>query len=550
MTGADQRLGKRRQIWRTLELAMVVLGVGLNVVGLTTGLERARALRIFLIEQAKPRARQIAADARSLLDVQVSAALRSVAESERWSVAQDYRWPGQRPPWLTDEPWAAGGLPEWIDGVYIWDGQSLSDKRPASRQPEAIAEAVARCLSAAPAATDGGGDGDRDPDRVEYLHGTIDGRPLVLAALPAHGVRHPETLVLCRIHLEQLKRVLVQPMLELTHDLEIVTSADTDQPWSQAMSGAMRWWKIKPTAAFLAEQTHTAIWQFAGYFGLMLLSLVTLLAALWYLTRVTRREIALAEMKSNFVADVSHELKTPLSLIRLFGETLQSGRVKEETKRQEYYSVITRESTRLTNLINNILDFAGIDAGKKEYSMRRIDIGELVRETYEAYRLELDHQGFTHFLHVRPDLPLIDADRDAIARAILNLISNAIKYSGEECYLNIDLRKETRRGRHGVLISVEDHGIGIRPEDRVHLFEGFFRSTDRRVRGERGAGLGLGLVKHIVDAHKGHLDVESRLVKGSTFRIFLPEGVGPSPTGGAGGSSTDTATDSEAREHL
>jgi len=546
MTVIEQQLGKRRQVWRTVELAMVMLGVGLNVVGLAAGLERARALRISLIEQAKPQARQIAADAGSLLELSVRAVLRSVAEGERWSMAQDYRWPVQPPPWLTDEPWVLNVLPAWIDGVYIWDGQNLSERRPASQPPGALAEIVARCLSTLPATADSGGDGGRDPDRVEYLHDTIDGCPLVLATLPAQGVRSQETRVVCRIDLERLKAILVQPMLELTHDLKLATSADNDQPWSQAMSGAMRLWKIKPTTEFLAEQTHTAIWQFASYFGLMLLSLVTLLAALWYLARVTRREIALAEMKSNFVADVSHELKTPLSLIRLFGETLQAGRVTDETKRQEYYSVITRESTRLTNLINNILDFAGIDAGKKEYSMRRIDVGELIRETYDAYRLELDHQGFTHFLHVEPDLPLIDADRDAIARALLNLISNAIKYSGEECYLNIDLRRETRRGRHGVLISVEDHGIGIRPEDRVHLFEGFFRSADRRVRGKRGAGLGLGLVKHIVDAHKGHLDVESRLVKGSTFRIFLPEGLGSSSIGGSD-PPTETATNSKTR---
>jgi signal transduction histidine kinase len=275
---------------------------------------------------------------------------------------------------------------------------------------------------------------------------------------------------------------------------------------------------------------------------------------MWVLARVARRELALTEMKSNFVADVSHELKTPLALIRLFGETLLSGRVTSEEKRQEYYEIITRESTRLTNLINNILDFSRIEAGRREYTLTATDIASVVRETYEAYRAQLEHDGFEHHLRVAPSLPNVNADADAVAQALINLINNAMKYSEQDRYLAIDVAKDTRRGRHGVLISVHDRGIGIRPEDRARLFDGFFRASAARVRDRGGTGLGLALVKHIVDSHGGLLDVESRLVKGSTFRVFLPaaesqdSSAGRAPAEESRGAAADRQHGTEPRE--
>jgi len=274
--------------------------------------------------------------------------------------------------------------------------------------------------------------------------------------------------------------------------------------------------------AFVREQRGAVLRQTLAFLGPTVLSLGTLLVAMWALGKVVKREVALAEMKANFVADVSHELKTPLALIRMFGETLQSGRVLSEEKRQEYYSIIARESTRLTDLIENILDFARIEAGRKDYVLEPTDVGGVVRETYEAYSEHLEHNGFEHHISIEPSLPEVNADRGAITQAVINLINNAIKYSREERYLAIDVTSDTRRDRRGVLISVHDRGIGIRPEDRARLFEGFFRSADGRVRERGGTGLGLALVKHIVDGHGGSLDVESRLVRGSTFRIFLP----------------------------
>ena len=287
---------------------------------------------------------------------------------------------------------------------------------------------------------------------------------------------------------------------------------------------------LQPDKAFVEEQRRTVVVLMLVYGGLTAAALATLLIVTWLLLRLVRKERALSELKANFVADVSHELKTPLALISLFAETLQAGRVPSDEKRKEYYSVILRESTRLTNLINNILDFSRIDAGRKEYVLQPTDVADVVRETYDAYRPQLEHEGFEHQLTIDDPLPRVDADRDAISQVLVNLINNAIKYSSNERYLAIEVSADTRRGRRGVLLSVHDRGIGIRPEDRAHLTEGFFRAGDPRVREQGGTGLGLALVKNIVDAHNGSLDIETRLVKGSTFRVFLPASAEPALT--------------------
>jgi signal transduction histidine kinase len=152
--------------------------------------------------------------------------------------------------------------------------------------------------------------------------------------------------------------------------LVVVPAGATDAPWSQPLQGAMSRYAIEPSVAFVREQRATVMTQTVIYLGLTALALASVLSAMWLLTKAVRREMALAELKANFVADVSHELKTPLALIRLFAETLQSGRVADDEKRQEYYAIITRETLRLTNLINNILDFSRIDAGRREFTLQ------------------------------------------------------------------------------------------------------------------------------------------------------------------------------------
>jgi signal transduction histidine kinase len=234
--------------------------------------------------------------------------------------------------------------------------------------------------------------------------------------------------------------------------------------------------------------------------------------------RNVTRELALAKLKSDFVSNVSHELRTPLALIRLYAETLELGRLSNPGKQQEYYEIIRKESERLTSLINNILDFSRIESGKKEYSFRETDVADLVRSTLESYRPEIEQNGFQFEQRIDNNLPQLHVDREAIARSLLNLVNNAVKYSATEKYLGVRLY----RHNGGINLEVVDRGIGIPAKEQPKIFEKFYRVSDPLVHNTKGSGLGLSLVRHIVQAHGGEVVVESAPGQGSKFVITLP----------------------------
>ena len=263
----------------------------------------------------------------------------------------------------------------------------------------------------------------------------------------------------------------------------------------------VRWWEMGTLAII-------------GFIDLMLA------AGLYLVYSNVRRELHLARLKSDFVANVSHELKTPLALIRLFAETLELGRVPSEQKAQQYYRVINKESHRLTQLINNILDFSRIEAGRKEYRFAPTDVARVVHDVIESYRFQIEQQGFELKVDVAEDLPQVPADEEALGQAVINLVNNAIKYSRESKTIHIQVRREGPR----ILVSVTDHGIGIPRGEHNKIFEKFYRGEDSLVHETKGSGLGLALVRHIMEAHGGSAEVESIPGKGSTFTLVLPVG--------------------------
>jgi signal transduction histidine kinase len=234
--------------------------------------------------------------------------------------------------------------------------------------------------------------------------------------------------------------------------------------------------------------------------------------------RTAARAMRLSQMKSDFVSNVSHELRTPLASIRVFGEFLKLGRVKDAAKMREYGEYIETESRRLTQLINNILDFSRIESGQKSYHFYSTDIGELVADTLKVFEVRLKQDEFTIHFEAAANLPRVAVDADAMTQALVNLLDNAVKYSGAS-------RDITLRLDHGdgwVTVAVSDKGVGIPEEDHEKVFERFHRVSTGLVHDVKGSGLGLAIVKHIVEAHGGKVAIDSRPGGGATFTIHLP----------------------------
>jgi signal transduction histidine kinase len=236
------------------------------------------------------------------------------------------------------------------------------------------------------------------------------------------------------------------------------------------------------------------------------------------IARDISRETETTRLKTEFVHHVSHELKTPLTLIRLYGETLQRKKDLSKSEQTEAYEIITKESERLSHLINNVLDFSRIEMGKKEFDFKKDNLAGVIQETLESYRYHLEKKGFFVREDIADDLPGMEFDKEAIASVLINLLSNAIKFSSTIKEVSVKLFRQD----HHAVLQVEDKGIGISSKEVSRVFEKFYRSKDVNAADAKGSGLGLTLVKHITEAHGGQIEVHSEPGRGSTFTIILP----------------------------
>jgi len=292
------------------------------------------------------------------------------------------------------------------------------------------------------------------------------------------------------------------------------TAVADDEPLGSDLPGlAVR---FRPSAnAGTSDAGGVRSWFYAATLCLVI---GVMLFGAYLLWRDVRREVRLAEMRSSFVSAVSHELKTPLTAIRMFAETLRMGRPADARARDEYLDTIVNESERLTRLLNNVLDFSKIEQGTKSYRRAPHSLAEIVRFAARAMQYPLEQQRFVLRTEIDENMPPVHVDRDAIEQAILNLLSNAMKYSGDSRDIEMRLRSEDGLA----VIDVSDRGVGIEPAEQSRIFERFYRVSNADNARIPGTGLGLTVVQHIAGAHGGRVTVRSAPGEGSTFSLLLP----------------------------
>jgi signal transduction histidine kinase len=237
-------------------------------------------------------------------------------------------------------------------------------------------------------------------------------------------------------------------------------------------------------------------------YGLAALLTAAVVLGLLALYRMVAVQVRFAERRNNFVSAVSHELKTPLTAIRMYGEMLRDGMVQDEPTRQEYYRTITAEGERLTRLINNVLEHAQLRRGQRRMQLRVGDAGAVVREVLEVMTPHIEHEGFRLELAIEGDLPAVQLDDDALKQVLFNVVDNALKY-GDDGQGQPLLHVECRREGGGVLVAVRDHGPGIAERQLHAIFEPFYRGEDELTRRKQGTGIGLSLVRDLVERMHG-----------------------------------------------
>ncbi|MFK7928364.1 MAG: sensor histidine kinase [Myxococcota bacterium] len=252
--------------------------------------------------------------------------------------------------------------------------------------------------------------------------------------------------------------------------------------------------------------------------AIILLALATSVVGVAVTVRYVTRELAAARIKTDFAANVSHELRSPITQIRLKGEALQLDLVFDADDRQAHYDAIVREAERLSRLVDNVLDFAAIERGAKKYTFRPEDVTELIYYAVDTHRTQLQSVGMKVEVDVPDDLPVVWIDREAISQVLTNLLSNAAKYGADGNWLGVKARATDAH----MQIRVADRGMGISSDDQSRIFEDFFRSSSAAVRRQKGTGIGLTIVRYIVEAHRGTIAVESAPGEGTTFVIDLP----------------------------
>jgi len=368
------------------------------------------------------------------------------------------------------------------------------------------------------------------PDQHKHLHADFDGEQVLISFTHRKSAGRDYYIALS-VDMANVLGQLLPAELEDLRDTSRFSVVDSSGRiiYGDLLDGHSGFLYEKPFPSTLwrwrLQMAPRNIWQLvsessrrrAADVVLISFSLLVITAGMLVLLLAVRKQQRASELKSEFIANVSHELKTPLSLIRMFSELIALGRVKNPEAGREYAEIITRESDRLARLIDNVLDFARIERGKAAYDFATGDLAEVVERALDVYRYRLERERMTLSSEIEPGLPPTRLDDNAMTLALLNLLENAVKYAAPGA-----VRVTLKRAGEMLELSVQDHGPGITEDEQARIFDRFYRAKNARGRGVRGSGIGLSLVKHIAEAHGGRVGVRSLPGQGATFTIAVP----------------------------
>ncbi len=307
------------------------------------------------------------------------------------------------------------------------------------------------------------------------------------------------------------------------HSLMVQSPADGKPQVVRPAADAGLPWTLRVTSAGADEPEVRRRILIAG----LAVMVIVILACGYFTACAAARELAVARLQSDFVSAVSHEFRTPLTSMRHLTELLERGTVSTEERRQKFYGVLAHETRRLHRLVESLLNFGRMEAGKFQYQLEELDATNLAREVTAEFQSESDSRSGSIELAI-PEVETlkIRGDREALGRALWNLLDNAIKYSPSGGTVQVELAREG----NSVALRVKDRGLGIPAAEQKEIFKKFVRGSSSNASSVKGAGIGLAMVQHVVHAHKGTVRVESRPGEGSTFTILLPaESLAPVP---------------------